>query len=119
MADSGVLDEGWAYNAPIGVYLFVRNARESCEEADVVRTRMLIRDIEDPATGSAASALSGFLTLGDREKKGFLRQWKIVQGLEMGRRSEIGVKVELEGGKINTIELSGTAVVVSEGKIRV
>jgi len=41
-----------------------------------------------------------------------------VQGAEMGRRSEIGVQVTLKLDSIDTIELSGTAVVVSEGTIR-
>lgn len=118
LADSGVLDKGWEYNAPLGVYLYVRNAEAQSNGVEAIRTRMLIRGLEDPATGSAASALAGYLALKEADKKGVKRQWKIVQGVEMKRRSELGVKVTLTIEGINTIELSGTAVIVSEGKIR-
>ena len=37
----------------------------------------------------------------------------------MGRRSRIGVKVELIEDKVSSIELRGTTIVVSEGKIMV
>lgn len=121
LADSGILDEAWDYKAPIGVYLFVRHAEVAEQGVEVVRTRMLIRGLEDPATGSAASALTGYLTLAEKEQRGIKREWKIAQGVEMGRRSEIGLRVELRKqgiAGIETIELSGTAVVVSEGTIR-
>jgi PhzF family phenazine biosynthesis protein len=119
LANSGILDKGWEYNAPISVYLYVRNAEAEQDGVEAIRTRMLIRGIEDPATGSAASALTGYLALDEAKQKGAKREWKIVQGVEMGRRSEISVKVSLIPEAIDTIELSGTAVVVSEGTIRV
>ena len=119
LADSGILDEGWEYTSPIGVYMYVRNAEGEDAGVEAIRTRMLVRGMEDPATGSAASALTGYLALGEADRKGVKREWKIVQGAEMERRSEIGVRVVLTRDKIGTIELSGTAVVVSEGKIRV
>lgn len=116
-ADSGILDAGWEYKAPIGVYLFVRQAETSPENVEVIRTRMFIRGIEDPATGSAASALTGYLAQKEAGSEGHSRQWKVVQGVEMGRRSEIGVMVNLDAGSME-ITLTGTAVVVSEGTIR-
>jgi PhzF family phenazine biosynthesis protein len=119
LGDSGILDNGWEYNAPIGVYLYVRNAEAEEAGVEAIRTRMLIRGIEDPATGSAASALTGYLALKEANTKGSQRNWKIVQGVEMGRRSEIGVRVTITPDKIETIELSGTAVLVSEGTIRI
>jgi len=119
LADSGVLDQGWEYNAPIAVYLYVRVAESSQEDVETIRTRMLVRGIEDPATGSAASALTAFLTLRNSTIYGTEKQWKVIQGVEMGRRSEIAVRVSLRDGTIDTIELSGTAVVASEGTIRV
>ena len=117
-ADSGILDRGWEYSAPVGVYFYVRNAESVDNDVEVIRTRMFIRGLEDPATGSAASALTGHVALKEADKKGVRRTWKVVQGVEMGRRSEIGVNVALKLDQIDTIELSGTAVVVSEGKIR-
>ena len=41
----------------------------------------------------------------------------MVQGLEMGRRSEIGVEVILEEDRINEIILRGSAVSVMEGSL--
>ena len=117
-ADSGILDKGWEYSAPIGVYFYVRNAESADDDLEVIRTRMFIRGLEDPATGSAASALTGHVALKEADKKGVRRTWRVVQGVEMGRRSEIGVNVALKLDEIDKIELSGTAVVVSEGHIR-
>lgn len=81
----------------------------------IVRTRMLRGAWEDPATGSAASTLGGWL--GKRKGPG---RWtiRIVQGVEMGRRSDIEVRVEVgSDGEINKIELGGEAVEVVEGSI--
>lgn len=118
IANSGILDKDWEYAAPIGVYFYVRNAETEEDGVEVIRTRMLIRGLEDPATGSAAGALTGYAALKEAAKKGIKRTWKVVQGVEMGRRSEIGVKVELKADMVDIIELSGTAVVVSNGKIQ-
>lgn len=119
LADSGILDSEWEYSAPIAVYFYVRNAEPARDGIEAIRTRMLVRGLEDPATGSAASALTGYLALKEASERGAKREWTVMQGVEMGRRSEIGVKVALNPDGIETIELSGTAVVVSEGTIRV
>jgi PhzF family phenazine biosynthesis protein len=119
LASSGILDTSWSYDAPIATYFYVRNAEAEETSVEVLRTRMFTRGIEDPATGSAASALTGYLGLKEAEEYGTEREWKVVQGVEMGRRSEIGVRIGLGAKGIEKIELSGTAVVVSEGIIRV
>jgi PhzF family phenazine biosynthesis protein len=85
---------------------------------DVLRVRARLFDgaLEDPATGSAASALGGYLA----QKKG-RGTWRveIQQGIEMGRESNIGVQVTIgEQSEVSKIELSGDAVDVMEGKIR-
>ena len=80
-----------------------------------IQTRMFDATLEDPATGSAASTLAGWLA--QREGKG---KWvvEIVQGVEMGRRSEIGVVVTIgDDGEIKAIELVGSAVLVMEGHL--
>lgn len=121
LADSGILDSGWEYKSALCVYLYVRQAEPSADGVEIIRTRMLVRGIEDPATGSAASVLTGYLATKEANSEGEIRRWKIVQGVEMGRRSEIGVTVELSSSTDTSsmkIMLSGTAVVVSEGKIR-
>lgn len=95
----------------VGVYAyFVR-------EDGLVRTRMFDASLEDPATGSAASALTGYLAT----QKG-PGEWKfeVLQGVEMGRRSEIGVTVNVgSNGEIQDIHLRGKAVKVMEGFLEI
>ena len=71
--------------------------------------------IEDPATGSAAGALGGYLA---RILK-FPRKLKlrIKQGEEMGRPSSIGVEIQCDRGMIQGVAVSGGAVRVGEGTI--
>jgi PhzF family phenazine biosynthesis protein len=80
-----------------------------------IRARMMEGSFEDPATGSAACALTGFLALRQRASADF----EITQGVEMGRKSDIGVSVTLnEDGKgVERIELSGCSVPVMEGTL--
>ena len=86
-----------------------------------IRARMLELGFEDPATGSAASALSAYLTVAG--KAGHAR-FEITQGVEMGRRSVIQVETRAEvqeGGevKIRELWLGGEAVVVQKGTLTV
>ncbi|KAL1703248.1 hypothetical protein EV121DRAFT_281235 [Schizophyllum commune] len=97
----------------VGVYAFVRLAEEG--NTTKFRTRMMLGPLEDPATGSAASTLAGWL--GKQKGPG---SWKILitQGVEMGRRSEIEVNVKIaEGGVIESIQLGGSVCEVMEGNI--
>jgi PhzF family phenazine biosynthesis protein len=78
--------------------------------------------MEDPATGSVASALSAWLSLkgGERGKTGGSRRFEITQGVEMGRRSVIRVEVMVGDGKrVEEVRLSGSAVLVMEGSLRI
>jgi len=95
----------------VGLYAFYE------DNNGVVKTRMFLETLEDPATGSAASALAGWL--GKRKGPGRWR-FEIVQGVEMGRRSDIEVYVEVGvDGEVRKIELGGEAVEVMEGFISV
>lgn len=69
---------------------------------------------EDPATGSAAGSLGAYLVRYKRHEAG--RQLRILQGVEMGRPSEIEVVVEESRGKL-VPRVSGAAVLVFEGSI--
>ncbi|PLN81217.1 putative phenazine biosynthesis-like protein [Aspergillus taichungensis] len=116
-ADSGYLDEEWATGLAL-VYFYVRDVENSETGASVIRTRSIVGNLEDPATGSAASGLAAYLTLKGGQKGP--HKYDIVQGVEMGRRSVIGVGVTVnEQGLIDTVELKGSAVKVSEGSILV
>lgn len=70
--------------------------------------------IEDPATGSAAAACAGFLSAIQEPGEGIAR-WTIAQGVEMGRPSLISLSARIEGGKIQSVEVGGSAVIVSRG----
>ncbi|KAF8622320.1 hypothetical protein AX15_007129 [Amanita polypyramis BW_CC] len=103
----------------ISLYAFTILTEDGAEgELDgtfYVRTRMFYATLEDPATGSAASTLAGWLAL--KKGKGRYRV-EIMQGVEMGRRSDIRVIVVVgDNDQIETIELIGSAVQVMEGNI--
>ena len=72
---------------------------------------------EDPATGSASAILAAQLLASDALGEGETR-FTLRQGVEMGRPSEIGLTVRIEGGKLAQVRISGSAVPVSEGRIR-
>ncbi|KAJ6482512.1 hypothetical protein C8R45DRAFT_303490 [Mycena sanguinolenta] len=94
-----------------GIYLFHERPDRT------VRTRMFDGTLEDPATGSAASTLGGWLAL--RRGPG-VHTIDIEQGIEMGRRSDIKVVVSVgDSGGIEKIELEGAAVEVMQGTVNV
>lgn len=67
---------------------------------------------EDPAMGSAATALAGYLGVRDKTPDGTLH-WKVEQGFEMGRPSILHVEAEKAKRKIVSIRVSGASVLVS------
>ena len=73
---------------------------------------------EDPATGSAAAALGGWLGMTSPLADGTIR-CVIAQGLEMGRPSRLEVEVDKFAGVIAAVRVGGAAVLVSEGAIEV
>jgi trans-2,3-dihydro-3-hydroxyanthranilate isomerase len=72
---------------------------------------------EDPATGAAAAAFAGLVHARARPGDGD-HDLVIEQGVEMGRPSRIGVQLICEGVFLRGVEISGEAVIVSEGKLR-
>ena len=68
---------------------------------------------EDPATGSAVSALAGWLH--DADPREGVRRWVVEQGFEMGRPSHLELEAEASGGKLAAIRVGGRSVRVSEG----
>ena len=81
--------------------------------------------IEDPATGSAAAALAGYLgnALKDPSAKGKRykqsradrNEWRITQGEAMGRISEIRARASLDAAESVVVEIAGEAVLMGEG----
>jgi trans-2,3-dihydro-3-hydroxyanthranilate isomerase len=73
---------------------------------------------EDPATGSANCALAGLLALRDSAAEGRF-QWRIAQGVEMGRPSVLEARAEKRQGEVAGTWIGGTSVMVAEGQIEV
>ena len=85
-----------------------------------VRTRMLARGlgvVEDPGTGSAAAAFAAVLLAGERLGDGD-HDCRILQGVEMGRPSRIGLAFGVEHGRLASTTIGGEAVIVAEGTLR-
>jgi len=96
-------------------------ARADRAEAHAFRARMFAPEIgivEDPATGSAAAAFAGVLARFEDLLDGW-HTLPILQGVEMGRPSLIGLEIEIEGGALKAARIAGRAVKVSEGVIEV
>lgn len=70
---------------------------------------------EDPATGSAASALAGYLHA--QAPRDGSRRWLIEQGFAMGRPSLIELEADIAAGRIVAVRVGGASVLISEGWI--
>ena len=93
----------------MGVFVYVR-------EGSSIRARMfapLDGMPEDPATGSAAAALTALLG----QLEGRSGAFEIIQGVEMGRPSLIEAAVEVDGGQPVAVSICGSAVKVMEGRL--
>ena len=94
-------------------------ARAGEGETHSFRARMFAPDLgiaEDPATGSAAAAFAGVLAACEDLPDGWTTL-PILQGVEMGRPSLIGLEVNIEGSALAGARIAGKAVKVSEGTI--
>lgn len=73
---------------------------------------------EDPATGSAAAALGGYLSMVDGCEAGTLH-WTVEQGIEIARPSILQVEADRSGGSTSAVRVGGSAVFVSRGVMSV
>lgn len=102
-----------------GVYFFV--APESPDSSAPTRARMFAPGmgiVEDAATGSAAGPLGVYairhgLLAGGRDGLGRVN---ILQGVEMGRPSEITVETHSSAGVVTSVRVGGVAVIVATGE---
>jgi trans-2,3-dihydro-3-hydroxyanthranilate isomerase len=107
----------WRETFPLGnnsVYCFT----EAGEEADTeLAARMFSPGMgigEDPGTGSAAAALIGLLA----KHVDFLdgqAEFRLRQGLEMGRLSRITIQLRKDAGVLTHGGIGGNAIIVGEG----
>lgn len=73
---------------------------------------------EDPATGSASALLASQLLVNGALAEGENR-FKLMQGEDMGRPSEIGLTVTVVESALTDVHVAGRAVPISTGRIRV
>jgi trans-2,3-dihydro-3-hydroxyanthranilate isomerase len=73
---------------------------------------------EDPATGSAAAALAGYLALHSGAASGPLC-WRVEQGIEMHRPSVLHLEADLADGAVTAIRVGGGCVLVAEASMRI
>jgi trans-2,3-dihydro-3-hydroxyanthranilate isomerase len=103
-----------------GCYAFTRETIEIGEARAHARFFVGQNIGEDPATGSAAGPLGGYLVYhgaaGVDSVEGVYR-FTIEQGDFINRPSRIGVEVKGESGKIEQVRVGGTSVVVARGEL--
>ncbi|KNG85562.1 phenazine biosynthesis-like protein [Aspergillus nomiae NRRL 13137] len=123
-AVSDLVDVEWSETF-IGRYYYVLMGT-SVSDAGVrtvqLRTRMMEDQMEDPATGSAACALTSYLALHEYSETSI--QFQVTQGVEMGRQSDIAVEVRVDVGedgvrKVREVHLGGKARQIMKGSILV
>ena len=71
---------------------------------------------EDPATGSANCALAGLLAHYSKQPSGSF-SWRIAQGVEMGRPSNLVARAKKTAGVVEATWVGGASVMISEGTI--
>jgi trans-2,3-dihydro-3-hydroxyanthranilate isomerase len=86
-----------------------------------VRARVFVSDLggEDPATGSAAIALGGWLVASNIAQANGETAYTITQGAEMGRPSVLSCDVTTSGGVITRARVAGRVALVASGQVRV
>lgn len=90
-------------------------------ERSDVRARVFVPGLsvpEDPATGSCAAALGGYLGARDDMREGKLC-YRVEQGFEMGRPSLLDIEVDKRGGAIIAIRVGGESVMVAKGEMEI
>jgi trans-2,3-dihydro-3-hydroxyanthranilate isomerase len=102
-----------------GVYLYTTPASSSGDKT--VYARMFAPGMgiaEDAATGSAAGPLGAFLALCGVAAVGAdgRSETQVIQGVEMGRRSEMSVEARVESGAVTGVRVGGMAYVIAKGE---
>lgn len=107
-----------------GIFVYSRGTAEAATAggaAVVLHARMfapLDATVEDPATGSASAATIAFLTQ-LRPERDVVADWRVEQGVDMGRPSLILGHTEKKAGTVTTVRVGGSAVQVMEGSLTV
>lgn len=107
-----VLEDAWCRE----VYLFTPDAETDGHDYRARLYAPAAGIAEDPATGSAAAALAGYLAEREEEPDGDFR-WLLEQGMEMGRPSFLELEAEKRGGAVTAIRVGGGVVRIGGGAL--
>jgi trans-2,3-dihydro-3-hydroxyanthranilate isomerase len=108
-------DKAFGFDAHAAAYLFCRETMQGhAFHARMFAPRQGVP--EDPATGSAAAALAGYLAQHGGYSTGS-HTLVIEQGFEMGRPSLIGLTLRIDGDTLVGASIGGNAVIVSQGTL--
>ncbi len=102
----------------VGVYVYCRGG---VEDGAAFHARMFAPEFgvpEDPATGSAAAAFPGQIIPSEDPGDG-THTWRVEQGYEMGRPSQIDLAADVAGGHITAVRVAGHAVQTATGTLSV
>lgn len=116
--NSSLLTSVYRSYGAIGCYAFTF---ETKEETSKIHARFFAPDDgipEDPATGSAAGSLSGYLVHhGAIETRKKIARFIIEQGDFMNRPSRIHAEVTGEKGSVEKVKIGGSSVIVAKGEV--
>ncbi|HMG72288.1 MAG TPA: PhzF family phenazine biosynthesis protein [Pyrinomonadaceae bacterium] len=115
---SEIYEGNSSFGAATGCYAFTRETIEIGEARAHARFFVGQNIGEDPATGSAAGPLGGYLVYHDATRVDpvdGVYKFVIEQGDFINRPSRIGLEVKGEPGKVERVCVSGTSVVVARG----
>lgn len=122
--NQNLLDEIIARNEVLsggtGCYAFTRETIEIGEARAHARFFVGMNIGEDPATGSAAGPLGGYLVFHDAirvDPVDGVYKFVIEQGDFINRPSRIGLEVKGAPGKVEEVRVGGTSVVVARGEL--
>ncbi len=109
-------EDAFGKSGPRAAYVF---CPQGALPANIYRARMfapLLGIPEDPATGAAAAAFAGVLTVHGRLGAG-VNNIVIEQGHEMGRPSTIHLEMQVDRAQLVACSIAGDAVIVTQGTL--
>lgn len=122
LARARVIEPHWSMLfGPLGTrmaYMYARGG-EGAETSYRARAYAPLDGIpEDPATGSATAILAAQLLTAENLPDGTHR-WRLEQGYEMGRPSDLWLEADVAGAKLVAVRVAGQAVQIMSGVLEV
>ncbi|HUL72619.1 MAG TPA: PhzF family phenazine biosynthesis protein [Vicinamibacterales bacterium] len=114
--DLAAFEQVFGSGGPGAAFVFCRETRDATHAFHARMFAPAFGVLEDPATGSAVAAFSGYLAASGQYADG-THVVCIEQGYEMGRPSLLELTIQMRGGTLAGASIAGDAVVVTEGTV--